>query len=83
MNVDVSNMPLTSFTISIGQLDEIGPKVEEAEPYSILKVKLGTPARDKEIIREVRKYTDKLIRVDANEGWEKEGLSGSFCELDE
>ena len=72
LNVDVSNMPLTSFTISIGQLDEIGPKVEEADPYSILKVKLGTPARDKEIIREVRKYTDKLIRVDANEGWEKD-----------
>jgi len=69
LNIDSSNMPYTSYTIAIGKLDEIGPKVDEAKPYSILKVKLGTPEMDKEIIREVRRHTDKLIRVDANEGW--------------
>ena len=69
LSIDSSNLPLTSYTIAIGDLDEIGQKVEQAEPYSILKVKLGTPDKDKEIIKEVRKITDKLIRVDANEGW--------------
>ena len=70
LSIDSSNLPLTSYTIAIGDLDEIGQKVEEAEPYSILKVKLGTPNNDKEIIKEIRKLTDKLIRVDANEGWD-------------
>ena len=70
LSIDNSNLPLTSYTIAIGDLDEIGQKIEEAEPYSILKVKLGTPNNDKEIIKEIRKLTDKLIRVDANEGWD-------------
>ena len=69
LSLDCSNLPLTSYTIAIGDLDEIGQKVDEADPYSILKVKLGTPDKDKEIIKEIRNITDKLIRVDANEGW--------------
>ena len=72
LNAKVNKMPLTSYTIAIGNLDDIGPKVEEAEPYAILKVKLGTPNMDKNIIHEIRNHTDKLIRVDANEGWESE-----------
>ena len=71
LNIKSGRMPLTSYTISIGELDEIGPKLKEAEPYSILKVKLGTPTMDKEIIKEIRRHTEKLIRVDANEGWEE------------
>ncbi len=72
LNVNIDKMPYTSFTIAIGDLDEIGQKVEEAEPYRILKVKLGTPHDDKEIINEIRRHTDKLVRVDANEGWQLE-----------
>ena len=64
------NLPKTSFTIAIGTLKEIEKKVEEAKRYHILKVKLGTPYNDKEIIKEIRKFTDKKIRVDANEGWD-------------
>ena len=60
----------TSFTIAIGKIEEIEKKIIEADPYNILKVKLGTPNDDKKIIREIRKYTDKIIRVDANEGWD-------------
>ncbi len=64
------NLPKTSFTIAIGTLGEIEKKVAEAEPYHILKVKLGTPNNDKKIIKQIRKFTDKKIRVDANEGWD-------------
>ena len=60
----------TSFTIAIGRIEEIERKVIEADPYNILKVKLGTPSDDKIIIKEIRKFTDKMIRVDANEGWD-------------
>jgi len=63
--------PLTSFTIAIGNMDLIAQKVEEAEPYKILKVKLGTD-NDKDIINAIRAETDKVIRVDANEGWDLE-----------
>lgn len=70
LGLDTSSMPLISFTIAIGELDEIGEKIKEAEPYSILKVKLGTPAMDRAIIQEIRQHTDKVIRVDANEGWQ-------------
>ena len=72
LEMDTSKIPLTSFTIAIGDLDEIAQKIEEAAPYQILKVKLGTPDLDKDIIREIRKETDKLIRIDANEGWNYE-----------
>ncbi len=60
--------PRTSFTIGIDTLEVIEKKVREAEPYPILKVKVGIP-NDEEIIKTIRKITDKVIRVDANEGW--------------
>ena len=71
-NSRIDNLPPTSFTLAIGDLNDIGKKIEEAEPYSILKIKLGTPKQDKEIIKEVRRFTEKPIRVDANEGWGEE-----------
>tara|TARA_Y100000590_G_C15696257_1_gene1005220 strand:- start:148 stop:1179 length:1032 start_codon:yes stop_codon:yes gene_type:complete len=69
LSISLNKMPLTSYTIAIGNLNEIEEKIMEAEPYSILKVKLGIPDKDMDIIKEIRCYTDKLIRVDANEGW--------------
>ena len=63
-------LPKTSYTISIGELDELDSKLEESKKCSILKVKLGTPSNDKEIIRQIRRRTDNLIRIDANEGWD-------------
>ena len=59
----------TSYTIAIGRISQIEEKVKDAEGYKILKVKLGSVDNDKNIIKEIRKYTDKKIRVDANEGW--------------
>ena len=60
--------PLTSFSIGIDTPEVIKQKVREAEPYPLLKVKVGKP-NDEEIIGAVRSVTDKPIRVDANEGW--------------
>ena len=66
--LDETKTPLTSFTIGIDTLNVIEQKVREAEPYKILKVKVGVP-NDEEIIKTIRRVTDKPIRVDANEGW--------------
>ena len=73
LNADPMQAPHTSYTISIGDIDLISEKVNEGAPYSILKVKLGMGVdKDKEIMRAIRLETDKIIRVDANEGWDLE-----------
>ena len=69
LKLNVKSLPKTSFTIAIGDMNELDEKIQASSPYSILKVKLGTPENDKEIIRLIRLQTDKIIRVDANEGW--------------
>ncbi len=67
---DPNKTPKTSFTISIGDMAIIPEKLKESEPYHILKVKLGINIeQDKAIIKAIREQTDKVIRVDANEGW--------------
>ena len=58
----------TSYTIAIGDLKLLKNKIQDASDYQILKIKLGS-GKDKEIIERIRQETDKLIRVDANEGW--------------
>jgi L-alanine-DL-glutamate epimerase-like enolase superfamily enzyme len=61
--------PRSSFTIGITTDDELRKRVAEAEPYPILKIKLGTP-RDEQIIRLVREAApNKILRIDANCGW--------------
>lgn len=60
--------PVTSFTIGIDTPEMIRRKVEEAEPYPLLKIKLGSD-HDREIIQAIRSVTKKMLRVDANEGW--------------
>jgi len=43
-------------------------KVREAEPYKLLKVKLGRDT-DKQMIETIREVTDKPLCVDVNQGW--------------
>jgi L-alanine-DL-glutamate epimerase-like enolase superfamily enzyme len=62
------NAPVTSFSIGIDTAEVVKQKTREAEPYPILKIKVGRD-NDEEIIGAVRSVTDKVIRVDANEGW--------------
>lgn len=57
-----------SFTIAIDSKEIVEQKVREAEEYPILKVKVGLD-NDEEMITSIRKITDKVLYVDANEGW--------------
>jgi L-alanine-DL-glutamate epimerase-like enolase superfamily enzyme len=58
----------SSYTIGISDLSVIPEKITEAAPYPLLKIKLGTDY-DHAIMRTIRKATDKVLRVDVNEGW--------------
>lgn len=63
-----SHTPITSYSIGIDKPDVLRKKIEQAACYPVLKIKVGGD-NDIEIIKTVRSITDKLIRVDANEGW--------------
>ena len=60
--------PLTSFTIGLDTTEVIRQKVLEAEPYKVLKVKLGRD-NDREMIEVIRSLTDKPLCADVNQGW--------------
>jgi L-alanine-DL-glutamate epimerase-like enolase superfamily enzyme len=64
--------PRTSFTIGIDELNIMEKKIREAEAYPILKIKLGVGEKDFEIVKTIRKATDKILRVDVNEGWTRD-----------
>jgi L-alanine-DL-glutamate epimerase-like enolase superfamily enzyme len=66
--LDPSKTPVTTFTIGIDTKEVVRRKVNEAEIYKVLKVKLGRE-NDKEMIETIREVTDKPVRVDVNQGW--------------
>lgn len=68
LGLDPKKAPQTTFSIGIDTQEVIKEKVREAEPYPLLKVKMGGP-NDEEILQAIRSVTDKPLRVDANEGW--------------
>ena len=65
---DPAAAPPTSFSIGLDAVDVMQRKVAEAEPFPILKIKLGRPD-DRAILEGVRAVTGKPLYVDANEGW--------------
>lgn len=66
-NYDISNNPLTNYTIGIGTIENMIAKMKEL-PWPIYKIKLGTPD-DIAIVTELRKHSDAIFRVDANCAW--------------
>jgi L-alanine-DL-glutamate epimerase-like enolase superfamily enzyme len=68
----------TSYTIGIDSTEMIIKKVDEAEKFRILKVKLGSK-NDKRIIETIRSRTDKPIYVDINQGWSDREEALDLC----
>jgi L-Ala-D/L-Glu epimerase len=63
--------PATSWTIGLGDPDEMARKAERATRFEGLKLKLGgRDAQDVERVRAVREFWPGPIRVDVNEGWD-------------
>lgn len=72
--LDPSDAPVTTFSIGIDTPEITRQKVREAEPFPVLKIKVGLDS-DEETIAAVRSVTDKPLRVDANEGWKSKEVA--------
>ncbi|MDF0716366.1 dipeptide epimerase [Muricauda sp. 334s03] len=62
--------PMTNYTIGIDTIEKMVAKLQE-KPWPLYKIKLGTPD-DVAIVRELRKHTDSVFRIDANCAWSPE-----------
>lgn len=67
LGLDLGKMPQTNYTIGIDSIENMVKKMKEL-PWDLYKIKLGT-AYDMEIVKELRKHTEAVFRVDANCGW--------------
>lgn len=67
LGLDPSNIPTTNFTIGIDTVEKMCAKLKEVD-WPIYKIKLGTEY-DLDIVRELRKHTNSVFRVDANCAW--------------
>ncbi|MEY4037879.1 MAG: hypothetical protein RIR67_189, partial [Bacteroidota bacterium] len=57
----------TDYTIGIASIEKMVAKMEEL-PWPIYKIKLGTQ-EDIAIVKELRKHSTAIFRIDANCGW--------------
>lgn len=63
----LKSYPTTNYTIGIASIDTMVAKMKET-PWPIYKIKLGTDD-DVNIVKELRKHTDAIFRIDANCAW--------------
>ncbi|MBP6386620.1 MAG: dipeptide epimerase [Pseudarcicella sp.] len=66
-NLDISKNPITDYTIGLDTIEKMVEKMQEL-PFPLYKIKMGTQ-HDIQIIKELRKHTDAVFRVDANTAW--------------
>ena len=67
LDLNPLRIPTTNFTIGIDTIEKMCAKLREVN-WPIYKIKLGTD-QDLEIVRELRKNTNSIFRVDANCAW--------------
>ncbi len=80
--LDNTQVPDSDYTIGIDDMDKMIAKMAEFDGWSIYKIKLGTD-RDLEIVRELRKHTSAVFRIDANTAWTAEQTIAFAPELKE
>jgi L-alanine-DL-glutamate epimerase-like enolase superfamily enzyme len=66
--LSTEQIPVSNFTIGIDTIERMVAKLNEVPDWPVYKIKLGT-SDDLQIVRELRRYTDAIFRVDANCGW--------------
>jgi len=69
--LSIDKIPDSDYTLGIDSPEKMVAKLKEMPGWPVYKIKLGT-ADDLAIVRELRKHTDALFRVDANCGWTAE-----------
>ena len=68
--LQLKDIPLTNYTIGIDSVETMIQKIREF-PWPLYKIKLGTND-DVGLVRELRKHTNAVFRVDANGAWTAE-----------
>ncbi|WP_200975140.1 dipeptide epimerase [Echinicola sp. 20G] len=81
LKLDPTNIPTTNFTIGIASTEKMVEKMKELD-WPIYKIKLGTN-HDLEIVRELRKHTNAVFRIDANCAWTADQAIAYSAELKE
>ncbi|WP_010228169.1 dipeptide epimerase [Gillisia marina] len=66
----LKGLPLSNYTIGIDSVEKMTAKIKDF-PWPLYKIKLGTK-EDVQIIKELRKHTNSVFRVDANGAWSAE-----------
>jgi L-alanine-DL-glutamate epimerase-like enolase superfamily enzyme len=69
--LDIASVPMSDYTIGIDPVEKMVAKMKEFDEWPIYKIKLGT-LDDVAIVRELRRHTDAVFRVDANTAWTPE-----------
>ena len=69
--LELRDLPLSDYTIGIDPIEKMVAKMKEFDGWPIYKIKLGTD-KDLAIVRELRRHTDALFRIDANTAWTAE-----------
>lgn len=67
----LGKLPLSNYTIGMDSMDKMVAKMKEFDGWPIYKIKLGT-ADDLAIVRELRRHTHAVFRIDANTSWTAE-----------
>ncbi|MFN3997443.1 dipeptide epimerase [Algoriphagus sp.] len=67
LGLNPAKIPTTNFTIGIDTIEKMVSKMKEVD-WPIYKIKLGTD-NDLAIVRELRKHTNSIFRIDANCAW--------------
>ncbi|MBM1107688.1 dipeptide epimerase [Aurantibacter crassamenti] len=63
----IDSYPTTNYTIGLDTIEKMVSKMKET-PWPIYKIKLGTDD-DVAIVKELRKHSDAIFRIDANCAW--------------
>lgn len=68
--LQLNNLPLSNYTIGIDTVEKMVQKMQDF-PWPLYKIKLGTDD-DVALVKELRKHSDSVFRVDANGAWTAE-----------
>lgn len=75
-----TELPVSDYTIGLDTIEKMVAKMAEYADWPIFKIKLGTPD-DLRIVRELRRHTKAVFRVDANCAWTADEAISNAREL--
>lgn len=74
------NLPISNYTISLDTPEKMLAQMRSIN-YPIYKIKMGS-SEDLEILRELRKHSQAIFRIDANGAWSLEQAKNYISELE-